>query len=417
MLLGCIADDLTGATDLADTLVRSGMATALVVGVPRGALPHSDAVVMALKTRTAPPEAAVVDSRAALARLRAKGARQIVLKYCSTFDSTEAGNIGPVVDALLDDLGSPFTIACPAYPANGRAVFRGHLFVGDRLLSESGMRDHPLTPMTDPDLVRVLARQARGPVGRVDYDIVSQGAEAIGAAFQALAKGGVRYAIVDAIEDRHLDDIGMACADLALVTGGSGVARGLPANFRRRGELGAAEEAGLPVVGGHAAVLAGSCSPATLTQIAAFAAKHPAIKLDALALAADAGLAQRAAQAAIDRLPRGPVLVYASAAPEEVARVQGALGRAAAGHLVEQALAEIAACLVGAGVRRLVIAGGETSGTAIARLGIVALRVGPRVDPGVPWMVAEGASPLLLALKAGNFGAPDVFARALGMAR
>ncbi len=419
VLLGCIADDLTGATDLANTLVREGMRTVQVIGVPPDdlAMPDVDAVVVALKSRTIPPDAAVETSLAALGWLQRAGARQYLFKYCSTFDSTDAGNIGPVADALRQALGADFTIACPAFPENGRTVYQGHLFVGRQLLSESSMRRHPLTPMTEPDLVRVLGRQTTARVGLVPYSSVRDGAQAIVAAFEVLRRDGYAYAIVDALERRHLEEIGAACADLALVTGGSGVAVGLPENFRRRGLLaeGVAANA-LPPVGGASAVLAGSCSAATLAQVTHMRNQHPARSLDPLGLADDGpGIVRDVLDWAREEMAKGPVLVYSSAPPEAVARAQASLGRERAGDLVERALAEIGAGLVEAGVRRLVVAGGETSGAVVQRLGVRALRIGPQIDPGVPWTLSLGDPPLALALKSGNFGAPDFFLKALGM--
>jgi uncharacterized protein YgbK (DUF1537 family) len=417
-LLGCVADDLTGATDLANTLVRQGMRTVQVIGVPAAGetLSEADAIVVALKSRTIPAAKSVAMSRAALERLKAAGARQYFFKYCSTFDSTDAGNIGPVADALLADLGETFTIACPAFPENKRTIYLGHLFVGDLLLSDSSMRNHPLTPMTDANLVRVLGRQTKGKVALVPYAVVSRGVLAIAEAFARLRASGARYAIVDAVEDRHLLDIGTACADMRLVTGGSGIALGLPDNFRRAGTLrtiGGADA--LPAVGGHAAVVAGSCSAATLAQIEHMKQTRPAFAVDPLALAAGEDVVGRALAWASDRVTGGPVLIYASAPPEEVARTQAKLGRERAGELIEHALAEIAAGVVSAGARRLIVAGGETSGAVVQRLGVKALRIGPQIDPGVPWTATVGEPVLALALKSGNFGAPDFFIRAFGM--
>ncbi len=413
LLLGCIADDFTGATDLASMLVRNGMATVQVIGVPSGPLPEADAVVVALKSRTAPAGQAVAESLAAAEALLAAGARQLFFKYCSTFDSTEAGNIGPVADALLRRLASGFAIACPAFPANGRSIYQGHLFVGSRLLNESGMESHPLTPMTDPDLVRVLGRQTDGAVGLVPFAVVEQGAAAIRQAMTRLAEAGRRYAILDAVTDAHLLAIGEACAAHALVTGGSGVAMGLPANFRRAGLLPERGDAAvLPPPQGFAAVVAGSCSRATLGQIG-FARDHvPVLELDALATPDAAALARLALDWAEGRLDAArPVVIAASAPPEKVAALQQKLGREAAGALVEAALAEIAAGLVARGVGRLVAAGGETSGAVVQRLGIGTLRIGAEIDPGVPWTFAEPAG-LHLALKSGNFGGRDFFLKA-----
>ena len=414
-LLGCIADDFTGATDLASTLVRGGMSAVQLLGVPTpdDPVPDADAIVVALKSRTAPPAQAVAESLAALDWLRRAGCRQFFFKYCSTFDSTDEGNIGPVADALVAALGCGFAIACPAFPANGRTVYQGHLFAGYQLLSESGMQDHPLTPMRDPNLVRVLSRQTGGTVGLVPYATVERGVPVIRAAFAALKEQGRRYAIVDATNDAHLHTIGEAVDGHALVTGGSGVAMGLPENFRRAGLLGDAQPGTLPSIPGHAAVLAGSCSRTTLFQVATARDGMPTLELDPLATPDAAALVQKTVAWMDGRLGSAPVLIAASATPDRVAALQARLGRDAAGILVEDALAGIAEALVARGVRRLVVAGGETSGAVASRLGVRRLRIGAEIDPGVPWTLAEGAGPpMLLALKSGNFGSRDFFLQA-----
>jgi 3-dehydrotetronate 4-kinase len=415
VLLGSIADDFTGATDLCNTLVRRGMRAVQLIDVPESeaAVPDAEAVVIALKSRTTPAAEAVAKSLAALQWLKRAGARQILFKYCSTFDSTDAGNIGPVAEALLKALGSDFTIYCPAFPENARTIYRGYLFVGDVLLSESGMRDHPLTPMRDPNLVRVLQRQCRGRVGLVPYATVAKGAAAIAAAFAALRRDGFRHAIIDAIEDRDLEELGAAAADLPLLTGGSGIALGLPENFRRRGLLGDSRAADrLPRVEGAAAVLSGSCSQATLAQVAHMRERAPAFTIDPLALAEGRDVVGEALAWARVRLGDAPILVSATAPPQEVAAVQQRLGRERAGAIVEGALAEIARGLAELGARRLVVAGGETAGAVVQALGVKGLRIGRQIDPGVPWTVSLGERPLALALKSGNFGAPDFFLRA-----
>ena len=415
-LLGCIADDFTGATDLASMLVRNGMRTVQLIGVPPPGqpAPDADAVVVALKSRTALPRAAVADSLAALGWLRDAGCRQFFFKYCSTFDSTDEGNIGPVADALVAALGCGFALACPAFPANARSVYQGHLFVGGALLNESGMEKHPLTPMTDANLVRVLSRQTDGTVGLVPHATVEQGAAAIRRAMTALKEQGRRYAIVDAVTDAHLVAIGRAAAAHALITGGSGIAMGLPENFRTTGLLSErGDPALLPSVEGGEAVIAGSCSRATLFQIGTARQHMPTMELDPLATPDAAAMTAQALAWTEDKLGARPVLIAASAPPERVAALQQRLGRDAAGALVEQTLAAIAEALVARGVRRLVVAGGETSGAVVSRLGVAALRIGADIDPGVPWTYAEGSgAPLLLALKSGNFGAPDFFLKA-----
>ena len=413
LLLGCIADDFTGATDLANTLVKGGMTAVQVIGVPTGPLPEADAVIIALKSRTAPVGEAVAQSLAACDALLAASAKQIFWKYCSTFDSTDQGNIGPVADALLKRLGSGFALACPAFPTNGRTIYLGHLFVGNALLHESGMENHPLTPMTDANLVRVLGRQTDGAVGLVPFSTIEQGAAATRQAMMRLAEQGRRYAIVDAVTDQHLLAIGEAAAQHALITGGSGVAMGLPENFRRAGLLPMrGDAASLPPMQGMAAVVAGSCSRATLGQIGLARDHVPVLELDALATPDAAALAAQAlgwvaGKLAADR----PVVIAASAPPEKVAALQAKLGRDAAGALIEAAMAAIAEGLVARGVGRLVVAGGETSGAVVQRLGVTALRIGPEIDPGVPWTFAEPRG-LHLALKSGNFGARDFFLKA-----
>ncbi|MDE2333931.1 MAG: four-carbon acid sugar kinase family protein [Rhodospirillales bacterium] len=414
-LLGVIADDFTGATDIAAMLAARGMRAVQAIGVPEpDETIEADAIVIALKSRTTPPTTAVAASRAALAWLRGAGCRQFFFKYCSTFDSTETGNIGPVAEALLADLGAGFALACPAFPANQRSVYAGHLFVGTRLLNESGMENHPLTPMKDADLVRVLGRQTTAPVGLVGFATVRQGAGAIRTAMTRLAEQGRRFAIVDAVGDEDLLAIGEAAASHALITGGSGVAMGLAENFRRAGLLPErADAAALPPLAGHAAVLAGSCSRATLMQVGHARGLFPVLEIDPLANPNEAAMVAAALDWARPLLGARPVVIAASAPPERVARVQQALGREEAGALIERTLAGIAAGLVDAGVRRLVVAGGETSGAVVSRLGVRRLAIGHAIAPGVPWTLAQGSGTALkLALKSGNFGGPAFFAEA-----
>jgi uncharacterized protein YgbK (DUF1537 family) len=414
LLLGCIADDFTGATDLANNLVRAGMRVVQTIGVPAGALGEEvDAVVVALKSRTIPAADAVAQSLAALRWLQREGARQIYFKYCSTFDSTPRGNIGPVTEALMDALGARFTIACPAFPENKRTIFKGYLYAGDVLLSESGMRNHPLTPMTDANLVRVLQAQVKRKVGLIDYAVVAKGEGAIARRIAELEAEGVAIAIVDAISDDDLHRLGAALKDFPLVTAGSGVAIGLPRNWG----IGATPRAAqLPAATGHAAVVSGSCSTATLGQIKAFRdAGGAALAIDPATLAEGGSAAGDAVSWAEGKLARGPVLVYSSAEPSAVRAVQDRLGVAAAGELVERALAGVALGLVERGVRRLVVAGGETSGAVVQALGVEKMRIGPQIDPGVPWCAAyspAAGATIHIALKSGNFGAPDFFTRA-----
>ena len=393
VLLGAIADDLTGATDLASTLVRGGLRTVQLLGVPSPdvPVPQADALVIALKSRSLPVAEAVAQSLAALDWLRRAGARQYYFKYCSTFDSTPEGNIGPVANALYEALGTDFTVFNPAFPANGRTVYRGHLFVGDRLLSESGMQHHPLTPMTDACLPRVLQRQTPHAVALIPLPVVEAGSEAVRRAFDELRRGGVRHAVLDTLDERHLAILGEACAELPLVTGGSGMAMGLPAQYVRAGWLSGGARVALPDICGAAAVIAGSCSTATRAQIAHMQRTHPCFAIDPVA---------------------SPLLFQASADPAGVDALQARLGREAAGTRVESLLADLAGRLVEHGVRRLVVAGGETAGAIVGALGIRALAIGEEIDPGVPWTASLGERPLALALKSGNFGAEDFFTRA-----
>jgi uncharacterized protein YgbK (DUF1537 family) len=415
MLLGCIADDLTGATDLAIMLTRGGMRTLQVMNVPDRAvrLDGFDAVVVALKTRTCPVAEAVDLSLGSAEALLALGARQIYFKYCSTFDSTEKGNIGPVAEALLDRLGGSIAIACPAFPTNRRTVYMGNLFVGEVPLAESSMKDHPLTPMRDSNLVRVLQRQSRAKVGLVPFAVVDKGTTAIGEALKAASAAGQRLVIVDAVSDKHLMAMGQAVAGAQLVTGGSGAALGLPANFVRRGLIKAKPApTRMTAPGGRAAIIAGSCSEATRGQVAAAkSAGMPAFEIDPLAIHSGAlGHYDIAAWAV--RQPAGaPILIYSSADPSAVRAVQERLGREAAGALVERELAGAAQQLIAAGFTRLIVAGGETSGAVVNGLGVGALEIGPEIDPGVPWTRAIGHD-LVLALKSGNFGASDFFLKA-----
>jgi uncharacterized protein YgbK (DUF1537 family) len=415
VLLGCIADDFTGATDLANMLVRGGMRTIQTIGVPATPLTEDvDAIVVALKSRTIPAPEAVAQSLAALHWLQQAGARQIYFKYCSTFDSTPKGNIGPVTDALMDALGTGFTIACPAFPENGRTICRGYLFVGDVLLSESGMKDHPLTPMTDANLVRVLQAQTRRKVGLIRYDVLARGSAALREEIAKLQQQGTAIAIVDALAESDLHCIAEGCAGLPLVTAGSGVGLGIAEHHRRAGHLGhAATAAALPRVTGHAAVLSGSCSEATNGQVAHWMQSRSAYRIDPLKLAAGTPVVEDALAWAQARLSKEPVLIYATSTPQEVKAIQRELGVERAGSLVEEALARIAKGMVAAGVRRLVVAGGETSGAVVGALGIRSLRIGPQIDPGVPWTESLDAEPIALALKSGNFGSTDFFSKAL----
>ena len=414
ILLGCVADDFTGATDLANTLVKAGMRTVQLLGVPRRWLkvPEADCIIIALKSRSIPAPEAVTLSLAALDWLRRQGAKQLYFKYCSTFDSTDKGNIGPVADAMLDAIGANFTVFNPAFPTNKRTVYKGYLFVGEELLSESGMRNHPLTPMTDPSLVRVLQRQTPHKTGLVQYSTIVNGVSAIRNEFDELRKRGIRHAVLDSLTDDHLMTVGEACADLPLVTGGSGMAMGLPANFIRKGLLKTGQRAALPKVTGPTVVIAGSCSIATQGQVAQMKKDHEAYELDPMAITSARDVAQEAIDWASSRLSDKPVLIYSTATPEQVKAVQEKLGREHAGSIVEETFGKIAKGLVAKGVRRVLVAGGETAGAVVGALGVEGLAIGPEIDPGVPWTFSIGEPSLALALKSGNFGTPDFFTKA-----
>ncbi len=419
-LLGCIADDITGATDLALMLGRNGMPVVQYIGLPeeKGMEPDSAAVVIALKTRTAPVREAVTDSIAAARWLKKRGVRQLYFKYCSTFDSTDAGNIGPVAEALLAETGAGVAPVCPAFPANLRTVYMGRLFVGTQLLSESSMRHHPLTPMTDADLVRVLGRQLHRPesVALVPFTIVEHGPTAVRRKLHELAIEGKRFAVTDALTDAHLLALAEACDDLPFLTGGSGLAMGLPENFRKAGQLESAS--GLVAIdskAGPAAVLAGSCSAATRSQVERMAEKYPALAINPLAVFHGRQHVQGMLDWAMENNTAGAVLIYSSAPPEQVADVQAELGRQLAGNLVERFLAEVAVGLSQRGFRKLIVAGGETSGAVLASLGIRRLRIGPAIEPGVPWTARWEDPGFLLVLKSGNFGSKDFFSKALEM--
>lgn len=408
MLLGCVGDDFTGSSDLANTLAKAGMRVTQYSGVPDGpAAAGVEAGVVALKSRTIPKAEAVRLSLLAVEWLAAQGCRQFVFKYCSTFDSTPEGNIGPVAEAMAKAVGETRVIVCPAFPGAGRTIYQGHLFVNDRLLSESGMERHPLTPMTDPDIRRWLGLQTRLKVGHVGHGAVRRGAEAIRAALDAEAEAGRRLVVVDALADADLMEIGRAAAGLKLVTGGSGVAMGLPSNFAREGRLsgGAAPWTGAL---GRAAILSGSCSAATRAQVAA----HEGPKLEATAEAVMSGALDGAKIAEWMLAQRGVPLAYSSAEPETVAAAQATFGREAVAGAIERAMGEAAVALVAGGVHRLVAAGGETSGAVVEALGVAAMEIGPEIAPGVPALRAAGRD-LTLALKSGNFGGPDFFARAV----
>jgi 3-dehydrotetronate 4-kinase len=423
LALGCIADDYTGASDLANTLTRCGLRTVQTIGVPSNdlALPDVDAVVVSLKSRSIEAGLAVSRSRAAEKWLRSHGAAHVLFKICSTFDSTDDGNIGPVMDALRADAGDAIVLVTPAFPETGRTVYQGNLFVGPVPLNESPLRDHPLNPMHDSNLVRVLARQSKTRIGLVALADIARGPDAVRARLADLSKQGFGAAIADAVFDGDLETIGAVALDHRLSVGASGVGLGLARALVASGRVkpNASDAISEAPVGGPAACLAGSCSQATLQQIARAEEAMPVLHLEADKAVAGKDEARRALAWAKDRLKQSPILIASSSTPEQVAALQARHGRDAAGHAIEQAMADIAEGLVQAGVRRLVVAGGETSGAVVDRLAIPGFLVGAEIAAGVPVLRAVGAShgPMLLALKSGNFGGPEFFSDALKLMR
>ncbi|MGR9396551.1 3-oxo-tetronate kinase (plasmid) [Rhizobium leguminosarum] len=422
ILLGSIADDYTGASDLANTLTKNGLRTVQTVGIPDPslALPDVDAVVVSLKIRSVPASDAVAAAASAERWLRQRGAGHVLYKICSTFDSTDAGNIGPVTEALSEAAGGGSVLVTPAFPETGRTVYLGHLFVGGQPLNESPLKDHPLNPMHDANLVRVLARQSRNAVGLVDLTAIAAGAGAVKAKLDALRAAGVTAVIADAIFERDLETLGEVALKTPVSTGASGLGLGLARALVRSGRIssgGATTADAIRPVGGLSAIVAGSCSKATLHQLDIAERSMPVLRLDPERLLAGPDEIAAAISWAGDRISAGPVVIAASAAPETVSRLQSLYGREASGHAIETATSIIAAELVGRGVRRLVVAGGETSGAAVDRLAIPAFLIGPEIAPGVPVLrtVGNAQGDMLLALKSGNFGGEDFFTAALAM--
>ncbi|RWX04245.1 four-carbon acid sugar kinase family protein [Rhizobium leguminosarum] len=422
ILLGSIADDYTGASDLANTLTKNGLRTVQTVGIPDPALalPDVDAVVVSLKVRSVPASDAVAAAASAERWLRQLGAGHVLYKICSTFDSTDAGNIGPVTEALSDAAGGGVVLVTPAFPETGRTVYLGHLFVGGQPLNESPLKDHPLNPMQDANLVRVLTRQSRNAVGLIDLTTIAAGPDAVKARLDALRTAGITAVIADAIFERDLETLGEVALEMPVSTGASGLGLGLARALVRSGRISsdaATTADAIRPVGGLSAIVAGSCSKATLHQLDIAERSMPVLQLDPERLLAGPDEIAAAISWAGDRISAGPVVIAASAAPETVARLQSLHGREASGHAIETATSIIAAELVGRGVRRLVVAGGETSGAAVDRLAIPAFLIGPEIAPGVPVLrtVGNAQGDMLLALKSGNFGGEDFFTAALAM--
>ncbi|EWY41904.1 membrane protein [Skermanella stibiiresistens SB22] len=410
MRLGIIADDFTGATDIAGFLVANGLSTIQLNGVPEAGLQvEADAVVISLKSRSCPADEAVTMSLAALEWLRARDCEQFFFKYCSTFDSTPRGNIGPVTDALLDALGEDFTVICPALPVNGRTIYNGYLFVNGVPLAESGMRHHPVTPMTDSNLMRLMEAQSTGKCGDVHADDVARGVEAVKASLDALRGKGMRYAVLDVLNAADVATVGKAVAGMRLVTGGSGLADGMAKAWTDRlSDPAQAAAAGRPS-GERPVVLSGSCSQMTNAQVAAYKDEAPACPIDVVRCLSDEGYADELFawvrdQQGGDLAP----LVYATTDPDELARIQKQHGAEQASGAVERTFGQLAKLLAEDGTDTFIVAGGETSGIVVQSLGVTGFHIGPQIAPGVPWVRAVDR-PISLALKSGNFGGPRFF--------
>lgn len=415
MLLGVIADDFTGATDIAGFLVENGMRTIQLNGVPKqGITAAADAVVISLKSRSCPVDEAISDSVSALKWLQSQGCQQFYFKYCSTFDSTAQGNIGPVTDALLAELDEDFTIVCPALPVNGRTVYNGHLFVFNELLSDSGMRNHPVTPMTDANLLRLMDAQAKGTSGLLNFATIEQGVPAVTARFKELKSQGHNYAVVDALTGAHLDTLAQAAKSLKLITGGSGLAAGIAKNWAEQlKDQSAAKQEGYPVKA-PTVVFSGSCSLMTNQQVATYKEQAPHFAIDVQACLSNAQYAEQACDWVLtnNHQELAP-LVYATADAAALQAIQKEHGAAAASHAVEQFFSQLAINLQQQGVKNFIVAGGETSGVVTQGLAVNGFHIGPQIAPGVPWVKSiEGE--LSLALKSGNFGDENFFAAAQG---
>jgi uncharacterized protein YgbK (DUF1537 family) len=406
--IGCIADDYTGGTDVAAAFRRQGLRTVLLFGPPDDAAPLEDfdAVVVALKTRALDADAAVKSTLAARHWLiGAAGVGTIYFKYCSTFDSTPAGNIGPVTDALLDAAGATSTVVCPATPEHERTVYQGHLFVADQLLSDSSMRHHPLTPMTDSYLPRLIAAQTPHPVKLVNWQRIRSGPKAVENELRNAAIEGVRHVVLDALDDDDLTTIARAVVGMAVVTGAAGLAGAL-GRVIRDDDRDAPDFEAVPAPPGAAVILAGSCSKATLGQVAYARQQFASLRLDPRDVARPADLFDPALAWLLDHLGDEPVMLYSSAPAED----RGPADASVAEQL-EATMGALAKCAVAAGVRRVVVAGGETSGAVVDALGVKSVVVDAEADRGVPWCSTPDHQ-LSLLLKSGNFGQPDLLVRA-----
>ncbi|NBI42431.1 hypothetical protein GVX76_02820 [[Haemophilus] felis] len=411
-MLGIIADDFTGASDIASFLVENGLNTIQMNGVPSSPLTTKvDAIVISLKSRSNPGGDAIAQSLNALDWLKTNGCDQFYFKYCSTFDSTEKGNIGPVTDALLDQLEENFTIICPALPINGRTIFNGYLFVGQALLNESGMQNHPTTPMKDANLVRLMDKQAKGKTGLVSYVDLMKGADFVKERFATLRQQGYRYAVIDSVDNSQLAVLAEAIADFKLVTGGSGLAAYMAARLSK----GQKSTNALVPNKASSVVLSGSCSVMTNKQVAQYAKKAPHIYLDVEQSLSNPQYAEELTQWVLNHIDHEfAPMVYATVAADKLKEIQQTFGAEKASQAIEHTFAKLAQNLYQAGVKNFITAGGETSSIVVQQLGFSGFHIGKQIAPGVPWLKAL-ESDVYLALKSGNFGDEEFFTVAQGM--
>jgi 3-dehydrotetronate 4-kinase len=403
MLLGVIADDFTGASDIANTLVKEGMKVTQYVGVPsQQSLETCECGVVSLKSRTIPAQEAIKQSLEALEWLLQQGCVQIVFKYCSTFDSTAEGNIGPVAEALLARLGETKTVFCPAFPENNRSIYQGHLFVGDVLLNASGMENHPLTPMKNADLRAVLHAQSRLKVGHIAYKTIAKGAIDIK---KALKENEASLFILDAITNQDLREIGKAVKEFKLITGGSGIAIGLPANFNIQPK----SPPFMPIKGAGF-VISGSCSLASQKQVEIYAQTHPSLLLKAENMMSGEMSVAKAVAFLSENINASPLL-YSTLSPNEVKKAQETYEKDVIAQKFEHFFGEVASVMVLRGVKRIVVGGGETSGAVVQALNVKSFEIGVEIAAGVPALTTEKG--LKIALKSGNFGQDDFYERAL----
>ena len=414
--LGIIADDFTGATDIAGFLAANGIITVQTNGVSSLNLEETvETIVVSLKTRSCPSQDAIEESLRALSWLKEQGCTQFYFKYCSTFDSTAHGNIGPVTDALMKALGCDVTIICPALPVNGRTVYKGYLFVNDTLLNESGMRHHPVTPMHDAKLSRLIETQSTGKAYEIHVESVERGSSHIKSHIDEARSNGYSYVIVDALKQKHLDTIASATKNLVLVTGGSGLAESMAKSAKKSSlDKERAIAKGKPKLS-KSIILSGSCSQTTNLQVYAYKEIAPSIsfKIDAFSQDNNRYVADIAAWVVSNMSHHYAPLVYATKSPEMVEALRVQYPQIDIGKEVEHFFAELSVALYNAGIRNYIIAGGETSGAVAQRLGIEAFLIGPQIDPGVPWVRAVNKD-IHLALKSGNFGSVDFFRKAQG---